>query len=354
MAFHDGTVHVGICWFSGTADHSLEIDSFPIWIKEDMIMIKRLTSEVIGVVIIFLVLSAFPVSAAQKLTIMLDWFPNIDHLPLYVAQQEGFFADEGLNVKILSPSATTDALKLAAVGKVDLAVSYAPQSIMGASEGLPVKVVGRLVEHPLSVLLFLKGKGIEKPADLEGKIIGYTVPGMMDILTEAFAKINGIKTYDPINVGFAIVQSLVSGKVNAIMGPYKNYETVELEEKGYTAGYFELGEWGIPDYDELVFISGTGMLEKKRKAIQGFVRAVERAIAKTRKDPDMALEVYFKAVPEAPRSMETKAFKITLPLYASDQRHDVKRWQKFADFAFTYGLIKKPVAADTILETLNE
>jgi len=313
-------------------------------------MIKRFTPKVLGVAIIILIFSAFPVGAAQKLTIMLDWFPNIDHLPLYVAQQEGFFADEGLNVKILSPSATTDALKLAAAGKVDLAISYAPQSIMGASEGLPMKVVGRLVEHPLSVLLFLKGKGIEKPEDLEGKIIGYTVPGMMDILTEAFAKINGIKTYDPINVGFAIVQSLVSGKVDAIMGPYKNYETVALEEKGYKADYFELGEWGIPDYDELVFISGAGMLEKKRRPIQSFVRAVERAIVKTREDPDAALEVYFKAVPEAPRSMETKAFKITLPLYASDQCHDVKRWQKFADFAFTHGLITKRVDAGVLLQ----
>lgn len=317
-------------------------------------MTKRFTSKVIGVVVMFLILSALPVYAAQKLTIMLDWFPNIDHLPLYVAQQEGFFADEGLNVKILSPSATTDALKLAAAGRVDLAISYAPQSIMGASEGLPVKVVGRLVEHPLSVLLFLKGKGIEKPGDLEGKIIGYTVPGMMDILTEAFAKINGIKTYEPINVGFAIVQSLVSGKVDAIMGPYKNYETVELEEKGYKSGYFELGEWGIPDYDELVFISGSGMMEKKRKSIQGFVRAVDRAIAQTRKNPDAALAVYFKAVPEASRGMETKAFQITLPLYAAHQRHDPKRWQKFADFAFSYGLIKKAVAVDTILETMNE
>jgi putative hydroxymethylpyrimidine transport system substrate-binding protein len=345
---------VGICRFFGEADHSLEINSLTVCIKEDMIMTKKITARVIGIVTLFLIISTLPAYAAQKLTIMLDWFPNIDHLPLYVAQREGFFADEDLDVKILSPSATTDALKLAAAGRVDLAISYAPQSIMGASEGLPVKVVGRLVEHPLSVLLFLKGKGIEKPEDLEGKIIGYTVPGMMDILTEAFAKINGIKTYEPINVGFAIVQSLVSGKVDAIMGPYKNYETVELEEKGYAAGYFELREWGIPDYDELVFISGAGMLEKKRKSIHGFIRAVERAIEKTRKDPAAALEVYFKAVPEAPRSMETKAFKITLPLYASHQRHDRERWQKFADFAFSYGLIKKAVAADTILETVNE
>ena len=301
----------------------------------------------------FFLLTAFPVCAAQSrhvgITVMLDWFPNIDHLPVYVAQQEGFFGDEGLDVTILTPSSTTDAMKLAASGNVDIAVSYEPQVIIGASAGLNVRVVGRLVEHPLSVLLFLEGKGIKSPADLEGKTIGYTVPGMMDVLMEAFAGINGIKSYVPINVGFSIVQSLVAGKVDAIMGPYKNYETVALEEKGYRAGYFELSEWGIPDYDELVFISGKQVVEKKPEAIEGFARAIDRAISRTRKDPQRALETYFSAVPEAPRDMESKAFEITLPLYAHSQSCDMKKWQKFADFALRYSLIEKKVDVTTIL-----
>jgi len=312
-------------------------------------MKRRFKNLIVAGIVTIVVLSAVPLQAAEMLTVMLDWFPNVDHLPLYVAQEEGLFADEGLAVEILSPSATTDALKLAASNNVDLAISYAPQVIMGASEGLGISVVGRLVEHPLSVLLFLEGRGIEKPKDLEGKIVGYTVPGMMDILLEAFAKKNGIKKYEPVNVGFAIVQSLVANKVDAIMGPYKNYETVELEEKGYKAGYFELIEWGIPDYDELVFITGTEVLGEKTEAIRGFVSALDRAIQMTREDPQRALEKYFSAVPEAPRGMETKAFAITLPLYAGNQSHDSKRWQTFADFSHTFGLIEKPVDVTTIL-----
>jgi putative hydroxymethylpyrimidine transport system substrate-binding protein len=294
-------------------------------------------------------LAAHPLCAAQKLTVMLDWFPNIDHLPLYVAEQEGLFADEGLEVTILTPSSTTDALKLAASGNVDIAVSYEPQVIIGASAGLQIRVVGRLVEHPLSVLLFMKGKGIEKPADLEGKKIGYTVPGMMDVLMEAFAKINEIKEYEPINVGFAIVQSLVAGKVDAIMGPYKNYETVELEEKGYQAAYFELNEWGIPDYDELVFISGERTAKERAEALLGFARAIDRAVWLTRKDPGKALESYFTAVPEAPRDLESKAFEITRPLYARSQKCNREKWQIFSDFSLRYGLIGKKVDVATIL-----
>jgi len=297
----------------------------------------------------FFLLTASPICATQRITVMLDWFPNIDHLPIYVAQQEGFFGDEGLDVTILTPSSTTDAMKLAASGNVDIAVSYEPQVIIGASVGLNIQVVGRLVEHPLSVLLFLKGKGIKSPADLEGKTIGYTVPGMMDVLMEAFARINGIKSYEPINVGFSIVQSLVAGKVDAIMGPYKNYETIALEEKGYKPGYFELSEWGIPDYDELVFISGKQTVTERPEAVRGFALAIDRAISRARKDPQRALETYFNAVPEAPRDMESKAFAITLPLYAHSQSCDMKKWQKFADFALRYDLIEKKMDVATIL-----
>ncbi|MBW2252252.1 MAG: ABC transporter substrate-binding protein, partial [Deltaproteobacteria bacterium] len=116
----------------------------------------------VSVALLLLSLWAFSAFAAQKLTLMLDWFPNVDHLPIYVARQQGYFSEKGLEIKILSPSDTSDALKLAASGSVDIAVSYQPQTIIAASEGLNIIAVGRLIEHPLTTLLFLKGKGINK------------------------------------------------------------------------------------------------------------------------------------------------------------------------------------------------
>jgi len=76
-------------------------------------MKKRL---LVSAAVIFLSLWAVSAFAAQKLTLMLDWFPNVDHLPIYVARQQGYFSEKGLEIKILSPSDTSDALKLAASG----------------------------------------------------------------------------------------------------------------------------------------------------------------------------------------------------------------------------------------------
>jgi len=289
--------------------------------------------------------------AAEKLDLMLDWFPNVDHLPVYVAEAKGYFSANGVDVTILSPSETSDGLKLAAAGTVDLAVSYEPQTIIAASQGIDIVVVGHLVDHPLTTLLFLKGKGIKVPSDLEGKTIGYTVPGLMDLLLSAFASLNGIKDYTPVNVGFTILPSLVSGKVDAVMGPFKTYETVSMAQQGYESGFFELERHGIPDYEELIFVCGKKTLKGKSKAVKGFVRAVEQAIFYTENNPAEALAIYLGSLPEADPAIETKAFELTRPYYSSTRVTDSVKWQEFSDFSFAHKLIDKKVDVKSIIHT---
>lgn len=295
-----------------------------------------------------------PASAAETLTLMLDWFPNVDHLPIYVARHQGLFDKAGLDVKIISPSETADALKLAATGNVDIAVSYAPQTIIAAAGGLDVLAVGRLIDHPLTTLLFLKGRGIETPADLSGKRIGYTVPGLMDVMLQAFAALNGIQDYTAVNVGFAIVQSLSADKVDAVMGPFKTYETVEMRHRGYETGYFELEKHGIPDYDELIFVCSRKTLDLKGNRIKGFILAVDAAMKAMRSDPEKAFQDYLKEVPEADPQTESEAFRLTLPYFAASQAHDLQRWQAFSDFALKYKLIEGPVDVAPLLHAFDQ
>ena len=286
---------------------------------------------------------------AQKLTLMLDWFPNVDHLPVYLAQKSGYFADQGLDVKIVVPSETSDALKLAAAGKVDIAVSYQPQTIMAADAGLKVKAVAPLVVNPLTTLMFLD-ESIKKPADLSGKKIGYTVPGLMDMLFKGFADINGITDYTPVNVGFTILPALASKQVAAVMGPFKTYETVTMQQQGVTPRFFELEKYGIPEYEELIFAAGEATLEAKKAAIHGFVLAVHKALADIQKNPEKALSLYFEALPDVDKETETKAFALTAKYFAAPgQVSDPEKWQAFIDFSLKYGLIKNTLSPQDVI-----
>ncbi|WP_321418862.1 ABC transporter substrate-binding protein [uncultured Desulfobacter sp.] len=290
---------------------------------------------------------------AQKLTLMLDWFPNVDHLPVYVARESGYFTAQGLDVEIIVPSATSDALKLAAAGKVDMAVSYQPQTIMAADAGLKVKAVAPLVVKPLTTLMFLDDS-IKTPADLSGKKIGYTVPGLMDMLLKGFADINGITNYIPVNVGFTILPALASKQVAAVMGPFKTYETVTMQQQGVTARFFELEKYGIPEYEELIFAAGDSTLEAKKTAVNGFILAVHKALIDIKKAPDKALALYFKALPDVDKETETKAFALTAKYFATPgQVSDPEKWQAFIDFALKYGLIKNTINPQTLIYNLN-
>jgi putative hydroxymethylpyrimidine transport system substrate-binding protein len=302
------------------------------------------------VIFTLLFLAVHSLSAEEKLKLMLDWFPNVDHLPLYVAREKGYFAENGIHLELISPSDTSDALKLAASGHVDLAVSYQPQTLMAADQGIELKVIAPLVVHPLTTLLFLDGKGIQNPHDLSGKKIGYTVPGLMDVLLDAFAKINNIKNYTSVNVGFTILPALSSDQVAAVMGPFKTYETVTMAKEGYKAGFFELEKYGIPDYEELIIIAGPKVLKKKPAAVKAFVRGLEKSFAYLKAHPDEALATYLRAVPEVDKDIETQAFALTRPYFAKKIGHDPVKWQHFADFALKQGLIKNKINVNSLLD----
>lgn len=231
-----------------------------------------------------------------------------------------------------------------------MAVSYQPQTIIAADQGLALKVIAPLVRHPLTTLLFID-ETIKTPADLSNKKIGYTVPGLMDVLLAAFADINGIENYTPVNVGFTILPSLSAQKVDAIMGPFKTYETVGMKKHGVTAHFFELEKYGMPDYEELIFVAGPKTLEKKSGAVQKFVACLEKAFTELQKDPETALALYLGAVPEADKQIETQAFELTRPYFARNLGHDAAKWQEFADFALKYKLIQAPVDTQTLIHT---
>lgn len=290
----------------------------------------------------------------QKVTLMLDWFPNADHVPIYAAQHKGFFAQHGIEVDILSPSDPSDPLKLVAAGKYPFAVNYQPSVTIARSQGLPVKAIGILVEHPLNTISFLTQSGIKTPADLKGKKIGYAVAPLDVVLFETIAGSAGITKddYELINIGFNITSSLLSGQIDAVIGAYWNYEINELALEGKEAGFFRLEEHGVPDFYELVFISNDKFLQQHAETAKHFMQAMQQAIQFTKAHPEEALAAYFKANPDVRKELDTRAFRDTLPVFATTQTQSAEKWKNFVGFAQKHGLIAKEVTASELFRNV--
>jgi len=311
--------------------------------------IQRLLNKILGLALAFSVLLAVPAWAEQKVTFMLDWYPNPDHVPAYVADQMGLFAKEGLKVEIMVPADPNDPMKLVAAGKIDFAISYQPSVLIARSEGLPIVSTGALIQHPLSTILFLKSSGIKTPADLRGRTIGYSVEPLYRVLLEAVAEKGGLKPsdYKVVRVGFNLVPPLLGGKLDAVIGAFRNYEAIQVELEGKQVGILPLEENGIPDFYELVIIANERTVKEQPARVLAFMRALSQGIDYTLGHAQQAFGVFLKAHPDLSDELNRRAFSVTLPYFKGSPLQDAARWSAMQSFMKSRGLIKKetPVQA---------
>ncbi|MGD8372067.1 MAG: ABC transporter substrate-binding protein, partial [Syntrophobacterales bacterium] len=294
-------------------------------------------------------------TAGDRVSCMLDWFPNPDHAPLYLAQAKGFFAEEGLEVDLMVPADPNDPLKLVAAGKVNFAISYQPSVITARSEGLPVVSIGALVQHPLSSILYLESSGFKSPADLKGRRIGYSVEPLYRVLFEAVAEKAGLQAsdYEIYRVGFNLAPSLLTGKVDAVVGAFRNYEAIQIELEGKKVGIFPLEEHGIPDFYELVIITHPNEITAHPTRVKAFMRGLTKGIQQTIDDPKACLETFLKLHPDLRDELNRRAFQATLPFFKGSPEQKTSRWVEMQTFMFERGLIRRASPVEELIWSGN-
>ena len=290
----------------------------------------------------------------QKLVLALDWFPNADHAGVYAAQAQGYFAEEGLEVILQVPGNPEDPPKFVAADKVDLAISYQPDVIQAKAAGLPITAVGALVPVPLNSVLTLKTSGITTPAGLKGKRVAYPGIPSNEVYLQTMLKQAGVDraSVELVDVGFDLGPALRGGRVDAIIGGYWNVEAVEAELQGYPVNVMKLEAFGVPAYDELVFIASEKGVREKAEPIRKFLRAVAKGHAYAVTNPEGAIDAVAKANPEMERELIARGVRLLTPVWSAAipfGRMDEGRWQTFVEFLYDNKLIEKKPAMDTLV-----
>ena len=299
-------------------------------------------------------LGAASANAADKLTVLLDWFVNPDHGPLIVADKKGFFADESLEVDLIAPADPNDPPKLVAAQKADIAISYQPQLHIQAAEGLPLVRFGTLVATPLNTLVVLKDGPVKSVADLKGRKVGYSVGGFEDALLGAMLKKHGLalSDVDLINVNFSLSPSIISGQVDAVIGAFRNFELNQMDIVGRPGRAFFVEEHGVPPYDELIYIAHKDRLGDQR--LKKFLSAVERATQYIINHPGDAWMAFIDGRKELDDELNKRAWRDTLPRFAlRPAALDQGRYERFAAFMRESGLINKDLETETYTTELK-
>jgi putative hydroxymethylpyrimidine transport system substrate-binding protein len=285
--------------------------------------------------------------AADKLTVMLDWFINPDHTTLIIAKEKGFFAQAGLDVEMIAPADPNDPPKLVAARKADLAISYQPQLHRQVDQGLPLRRIATLVSTPLSSLVVLEDGPIKSIADLKGKKVGFSVGGFEDAILGAMLKKAGLKLSDVtlINVNFSLSPSLISGQVDAVIGAYRNFELNQMDIVEHPGRAFYVEEEGVPAYDELIVAAQAERLGDAR--LKRFVDALEAAAQFLVNHPKEGWTLFIKGNKELNNELNKRAFRDTLPRFAlRPAALDQGRYRRMAQFLKDQGLIKRVLSID--------
>jgi putative hydroxymethylpyrimidine transport system substrate-binding protein len=253
---------------------------------------------------------------AQSLSLMLDYYPNADHVGIYQAQAEGDFSRAGLKVAIQQPGDTTAPLKLLAAGKVDVAISYEPELLLARDKGQRLVAVGAVVQRPLTSIISIGSKHIRKPADLKGKRVGtagipYQDAFLKTILAKANVPESSVKT---TAVGFKLVPTMVSGRVDATLGGYWNVEGVQLAQLHKKPNIIRVDQAGVPTYDELVLVARQSSLADKGALIRRFVQALGRGYASARANPAAGIDALVGAGAK-PRKLTDATVRASLPAF---------------------------------------
>ncbi len=295
-------------------------------------------------------------AALAPVTFMLDWFPNPDHVPLYAAMGEGYFTQAGLRVAFQVPANADDPLKLAAVGRVDVAVNYEPNVILARAQGLPVRSIGLLVGQPLTTVMFLRSSGIRSPKDLVGRRVGFAVTGFADAMMDQVMRSDGASEANlkMVNVGFDLVPALLAHKVDAVVGAYRNVERVQIEMQGQAVGMFEPEKYGVPSFYELVLIANDRGVAARTTVLRRFVDAVGRGIAFTEAHPAEAFRQYVREAhdPKLDDAFNQRSFQATLPYFARTQVQLSSQWEAFDRWLAAHQVIAHPVPTDQLYTNL--
>jgi putative hydroxymethylpyrimidine transport system substrate-binding protein len=288
-------------------------------------------------------------SGSKRVELMLDYFPNADHAGIYAAQAGGHFEQAGLGVEIRQPPDPAAPIKQVAAGRVDLAISYTPEVLRARDQGLSVVSVGAIVREPLTSIISLPEAKIDRPRDLRGKTVGTAGIDYQSAYLQTILAESGVApgTVTERNVGFSLTPALLTGRVDAVLGAFWNYEGTELRLRGRRPQIIRMDEAGVPAYDELVLVANEDALERDGDKIRAFIGALSRGTRDLRRDPDRAIEGLLEANPDLDPELQRAVVKVTLPLFLppGDQPfawQDPAEWDAFAAWMHDSDLLENP------------
>lgn len=280
----------------------------------------------------------------QKVHFALDWTPNTNHTGLYVAQQKGYFKDEGLDVEIMLPG-EAGADQLVASGKADFGIGAQEALTEARAGGIPIVSIATIIQHNTSGFASLKEKGIESPKDFEGKNYGGWGAPVEEAVVESLMEADQADSSKVkfINMGSSDFFTAIQRDID-LAWVYYGWTGIEAEQRGMELNMQYLKDYSEKlDYYTPVITTNEKLIAKDPEKVKAFVAAVSKGYQFAIDNPEEAADILIEAVPDLDPELVKKSQLWLSPKYQDDAprfgEQQLETWEAYAEWMDENGLL---------------
>jgi NitT/TauT family transport system substrate-binding protein len=264
------------------------------------------------------ILLAGPAFAADKVTLMLNWYVYGEHAPFYYGKEKGFYTAQGIDLEIQEGRGSATVTQVVTAKTVQFGYVDVPTMMRAAVKGAPVVAVGvALQTNPMSAMGFSE-MNIKKPEDIKGKTVATTPGDSLSQIWPLFLKKTGLKESDFKTVsGDAVTKlnAVINGQADLLLGYVMDQSMKIKDATGKDVYPIKFADYGVNLVSSGI-ITNTEYLKEHEDLVKRFMAATLKSIQEASKHPKDAAQAILNANPKGGKiDTLTQGFELTIPLY---------------------------------------
>lgn len=283
-------------------------------------------------------------SDLKPVTFVLDWTPNTNHTGIYVAKSLGYFEEEGLDVEIIFPG-EAGANNLIATGHADFGISYQEGLMLARNADLPLVSVTAIMQHNTAGYASPVEKGIESPADLEGKTFGMNMSDLSRAIMSTAMEENGadFSTVKSTNIGDSDFFVAIKRDIDFSL-VFQGWTGIEAEIRGQELNMMYLKDLSDAlDFYTPIIATSESLIENDPELARKFIHAAVKGYEFAIDQPEEAAQILIDSVPNINEELVKRSQQWISTQYQDDASQfgiqEEERWQKVADFMIEHELV---------------
>jgi ABC-type nitrate/sulfonate/bicarbonate transport system substrate-binding protein len=288
-----------------------------------------------------------------KVTLMLDWVPNTNHTGIFVAQEKGYFQENGLEVEIIQPGEVY-AEQAVSGGAADFGVSFQEQLTLARADGVPIVSIAAIIQHNTSGFASRADLGIESPSDWEGLRYGSYGNPFEEPTLRVLMECDGghFDQLEIVDTGFADPLALLDEEQIDLAWIFYAWQGTQAELEGIDLDIVMMKDWFdcIPDYYTPVFIASEQTIQEHPEVVRAFLDAISRGYTFAIDHPDEAASILLNAAPELDEELVRNSQAWLSPRYQADAsrwgEQQLSIWEGYSNWMADHGIILEPIEAN--------